>query len=52
MLANVCYAVWEIGRNAKTKRLKPSDFIPDYKIETQREKAAAATAKLRAFFEG
>ena len=50
MLANVCYAVWEIGRNAKTKRLKPEDWIPKYRVTTQQDKADQATQQMKIAF--
>lgn len=50
MLANVCYATWEINRNAKTKRTRPVDWIPVYRQDTQQEKADKATNKLRLIF--
>ena len=45
MLANVCYATWEINRNAKTKRTRPVDWIPVYRQDTQQEKADKAKNK-------
>jgi len=48
MLANVCFAIWEINRNSKTKKTKPSDWMIKYRTDTQSEKAEKATKLLKA----
>ncbi len=49
MLSQVCHTTWVANFKKGMKRLKPKDFMPDYKATmlTQEDKAREAVNKLR-----
>tara|TARA_Y100000593_G_C4088754_1_gene227481 strand:- start:144 stop:359 length:216 start_codon:yes stop_codon:yes gene_type:complete len=52
LISTLCYAVWEINRNKKTKRRLPKDWVPEYRKKTLQEKAKEAADKLRIYLNG